>query len=658
MLKTIYSLIFLFSFVSNVSSQVACNNWLLTNTNSSYASLGDLDVSGNQLTVEALVCRTSDNSASTSGHVISKHNNSNNANYNLSIYGSEITTSVSGYTQAFEICPSRLNKTYHIAMVYDGVNLKFYRDGFLHTSTPCTGNLVNNNLIARISQIADAGTATYPNTQFIGFINEVRIWNVARTSNEINQYKFSTLPSPTTQIGLLAYYSFNNLGNKQGNLSYNANLFGSATINSNNTSCTYVSDSCCSKSFYANSIGDFATIGDADVIGNKLTVEAVARHIGSLSGQPSGHIVSKHTNSTNINYNLSIYGAEITTSVTGYVQAFANCPTEINKTYHVAMVYDGASLKFYRNGVLLANTPCTGNLINNDLTARIAQISDVGSNFPSNTQYFGYVDEVKIWNVARSKEDIKEYINKPLVDPISQQGLIAYYNFNDLINKQGNTAYNLTLLNAATINTFNPNCNVILDSCGQVLPFNYKNFSVNREKNNLFQISFSTLNDNYCSNFYVEKSNNGIDYQVVKNIFSSKKEGLTNYNTDYTERDNLGLIYFRICFVKNDGRKVYSNVIKINLVENINNVVSIFPNPTTQNNISFSINYNKSENLKVQLTTITGQAIAVNYFNLKKGINSLKIMPSIEIPDGIYLINFVIDNRRITKKVVIKKGAL
>ena len=58
-----------------------------------------------------------------------------------------------------------------------------------------------------------------------------------------------------------------------------------------------------------------------------------------------GFLVDKHTMALDINYALWPEGCAITTSNNGYVEATQNCPVIRNKTYHVAMVYDGVSLK-------------------------------------------------------------------------------------------------------------------------------------------------------------------------------------------------------------------------------------------------------------------------------------------------------------------------
>jgi gliding motility-associated-like protein len=249
---------------------IPCNNWLSTPSNPSYATAGDMDVSGTQLTVEANINRIPPlNNGLYYGHVVSKHTGPANVNYALSLTGCEITTT-NGYTNTNAICDPSLNKTYHIAMVYNGSTLKFYRNGFLMSSVPCTGNMITNNLLTTIGEIAGNG---YPfNNQVLGYINEVRVWNVARTQTELQTYMNSSLPNPTTTPGLLGYYTFDNLLNKQGNAAFNATLNGAATINNTNPNCTFVADSCpvAANSIIINTYTPVLALNPCD---NRLTVE-------------------------------------------------------------------------------------------------------------------------------------------------------------------------------------------------------------------------------------------------------------------------------------------------------------------------------------------------------------------------------------------------
>src|SRR5688500_4496166 len=72
--------------------------------------------------------------------------------------------------------------------------------------------------------------------------------------------------------------------------------------------------------------GSKVTIGDVDVTGNKLTVEAMFNRSPPLNnGVYYGHLVSKHTGTTNVNYALLPNGCEITTTTSGYKGIFQDC---------------------------------------------------------------------------------------------------------------------------------------------------------------------------------------------------------------------------------------------------------------------------------------------------------------------------------------------
>ena len=245
--------IFIIFNSSFLFAQIPCNNWLNTQTAGSSITVGDLDISGTQITVEAVFNRNNPyvGTYQYAGDLVSKHNLPSDVNYLLRPNSAEITTT-NGYFITPPICNIVLNKTYHAALVYDGSTLKFYRNGFLMSQVPATGNLFLNDFI---TTIGDYSFGPPLGTNFRGFINEVRIWNVARTQTEIKGFMNSSLPNPTTQVGLKGYYTFDNLINKQGNSLFNGTLNGSATISNTNPNCTLVIDSCSQITSAVNNIG-------------------------------------------------------------------------------------------------------------------------------------------------------------------------------------------------------------------------------------------------------------------------------------------------------------------------------------------------------------------------------------------------------------------
>ncbi len=224
----------------------SCNSYLFVPAELAGVQIGNLTITGDQLTVEAVFNRTEPYTRGYlyAGDLVSKHDGPANVNYLLRPNDAEITTSF-GYFHTPDICPIELNKTYHVAMVYDGKTLRFYRNGYLMSSVPAFGNLVTNNLL---TTIGSAPNRTFTDIESLrGFINEVRIWNVARTSSQIQTFINTPLPSPTTQSGLQAYYQFNSLTNLQGNPAWNGTIVDGATINQTNPTCTTFTPDSCSK---------------------------------------------------------------------------------------------------------------------------------------------------------------------------------------------------------------------------------------------------------------------------------------------------------------------------------------------------------------------------------------------------------------------------
>lgn len=209
------------------------NNWALFNNNNSasctnYVDLGNISVSGTQLTVEANIYILPNGQCNSSPYhdVVSKHYDNQNVNYLMRPDHAEINT-----TTGFKATPPitiSSNECHHIAMVYDGTWLKFYVDS-LADSVACTGNMITNSLNTFIGYSSGMNPNWY--TQYFGYVDEVRIWNVARTRAQIDTYAFTNLPNPTSQPGLLAYYSFEgNYNNVQGNSAYNGNPTGNVSI--------------------------------------------------------------------------------------------------------------------------------------------------------------------------------------------------------------------------------------------------------------------------------------------------------------------------------------------------------------------------------------------------------------------------------------------
>lgn len=86
---------------------------------------------------------------------------------------------------------------------------------------------------------------------------------------------------------------------------------------------------------------------------------------------------------------------------------------------HIAVTYDGATRSHYINGELVGSRAETGALPGNTSPVRIAD--DVAYDVPPQ----GAINEVRLWNVARTVDQIRGSINVPITAP--QTGLVAVW---------------------------------------------------------------------------------------------------------------------------------------------------------------------------------------------------------------------------------------
>ncbi|MGK2858313.1 MAG: LamG domain-containing protein [Thermoanaerobaculia bacterium] len=95
---------------------------------------------------------------------------------------------------------------------------------------------------------------------------------------------------------------------------------------------------------------------------------------------------------------------------------------EVARWTHVAVVFDGTKRLHYINGELAASFDETGPLTTSDSEMRIG--SDVNWMFPPT----GAIDEVRLWNVARTQAQLRANLNREITAP--GDGLVAVWAFN------------------------------------------------------------------------------------------------------------------------------------------------------------------------------------------------------------------------------------
>lgn len=109
----------------------------------------------------------------------------------------------------------------------------------------------------------------------------------------------------------------------------------------------------------------------------------------------------------------------------------------LGKWVHIAFVFDGKKRSIYLDGKLKEEIQRAGTIFQG--IAGISIGAAMGAPKTTRNYFNGYIDEIRIWNVARSSSQILDKMKKVLLG--TETGLVAYWRFNEY---SGQTAHDLT----------------------------------------------------------------------------------------------------------------------------------------------------------------------------------------------------------------------
>ena len=335
---------------------------------------------------------------------------------------------------------------------FDGRFLKLYVDGNLVDEEDTGGvQIASSNESFLISRSTNA---------FPGIIDEVRIYNYARTPEEIRLDYNAGLaahfgpksscdedPGSCMDYGLVAYWSFDE---GSGSTAYDASGNGNnGTINGAKWTTGKEGGA---LSF--DGLNDYVDCGNDESldITDKLTVEGWFKiHQAAPSGKwprvlgrgdgggdysVVGYQIFQNSNSADLRF---LWG-DGRTQNEGGMHAYSFGTTELNRWYHLVATYewDGSQsiTKLYRDGVLVSSGTITGyQMASPGSWDFLVGASGWNSNNPFTSWglFNGTIDEVRIYNRVLSEAEIRYHYNKGKP--------IAHWKFDE---GEGSTAYDST----------------------------------------------------------------------------------------------------------------------------------------------------------------------------------------------------------------------
>lgn len=359
------------------------------------------------------------------------------------------------------------NVWYHAAVTFDGRYWRFYINGTLDGTIDTGANRLPRWDSRQHAGIGTAMTSTGATAGFFaGVIDEVRIWNLVRTQAEIQADMNNEL---TAGNGLIARWGLNDGSGTTASNSIAGRPNGTLT-NGPIWACGRFAVNC---GLRFDGTNDYVTFGTASGLGAQtFTIETWFRRTGAgvavstgTNGVTAVPLVTKgspQADGSNVdeNYILGIRSSD--NVLAGDFEIYQACngrpagdntpivgvtPIVNDTWYHAAFTFDGTALRLYLNGNLEST-------VANTCLPRYDSIQHAGlgtyltSDGTASGYFQGVLDEVRIWNVARTQLEIQSTINSQLT---SGTGLIGRWGMNEnqgtVINDSIAPAENGTLTN-------------------------------------------------------------------------------------------------------------------------------------------------------------------------------------------------------------------
>ena len=382
------------------------------------------------------------------------------ANYFLGIEGKRRVLAVDfedtitgGNHPAFGVTPICDGIWYHAAASYDGTTWRIYLNGNLEAQvvvgafTPRSDSIQHAALGTALNSTGNAGGA------FFGALDEVRLWNVARSAIDIQASMTSALPSAPGLIG--------RWGLDEGTGTTTADSSGAGnngTLLNGPTwvpGTPFVSTPLAPANYGVHlkgtaAAGDYVSFGAASGLGSPtLTVETWFKRDGPGVTTTTGTggltgvvpLVTKGRNdgdgsSLDINYFLGLSGNRLAAdfeegaagAVPGLNHPISGVTTvQDNVWYHGAVTYDGVTLQLYLDGVLEAAI-VVGQPPRFDSIEQAALGTALSSTGTASGFFAGTIDEARIWNYARTPAQIASGKDREIG---TASGLLGRWSFNE-----------------------------------------------------------------------------------------------------------------------------------------------------------------------------------------------------------------------------------
>lgn len=224
---------------------------------------------------------------------------------------------------------------------------------------------------------------------------------------------------------------------------------------------------------------------------------------------------------------------------------------------------------------------------------------------------------------------------------VSQLNVVAGETYILVVDKwspSGGTGYTLSFGGSASLDC-------------TVLPIELKEFTAEYQmEHDVVDLVWVTDSELNSSHFEVEKSTDGVNFRTISTVNAM---GNSQYETHYyvvDEDPSVGVNYYRLNQFDVDGNSKYSEIRSVNILDNVYDMLSVFPNPTTGRAEVIFNSYSK-EDVLLNVTSSTGNVLVNMPVKAVNGGNRVEL-DMVDQASGVYIITVTTKDKVYKTKLV------
>ena len=176
------------------------------------------------------------------------------------------------------------------------------------------------------------------------------------------------------------------------------------------------------------------------------------------------------------------------------------------------------------------------------------------------------------------------------------------------------------------------------------LPITLVEFKGQEKNATTIALSWKTSNEINFNRFEVEKSRDGVHFELIGLVFPWENANHIDYSFN-DKNVNAGANYYRLKMIDNDAAYQYSSTLIFSIAETAGAKIAIAPNPIVDK-INVLLTGLNENTYRMELRSVTGQKMAEKTFNITRYSQTEYLMRTVSMTPGIYFLTIYDKNFR------------